>query len=169
MSRHVRRTAMRTAGYTAVAILLAADSAIVAVVAGRDRSAWLLVGSVALGYFAVVALGSAASFGISAAWSAGKTAWTLRGVEPSPGRTRSPGYTPGRVRPFAAEAHQPESSAEAANARVANAWQQRFSVSVVDGAGTQGPDGIPFAMPPTLPMPVEELAAAAGNVAGGGL
>lgn len=74
MTRRPRRSGRRAAAYTAAATVLAADAALAADIAVRDRSEAALIAAVALGYCAVVALGWLLAYGASAAWSGARAA-----------------------------------------------------------------------------------------------
>jgi len=79
MTRHPRRTWRRIATQTAIATLLAADAAVVAVAAFRDRgNAPVLIAAVALAYAAFIALCLAVSTACSAGWHAGRGAYDRR-------------------------------------------------------------------------------------------
>jgi len=79
MTRHPRRTWRRVAAQAAIATLLAADAAVVAVAAFRDRgNAVLIVTAVVLAYAGFIALCLAVSTACSAGWHAGRGAYDRR-------------------------------------------------------------------------------------------
>jgi len=79
MTRHSHHTWRRVATQAAIATLLAADAAVVAVAAFRDRgNAPVLITAVALAYAAFIALCLAVSTACSAGWHAGRGAYDRR-------------------------------------------------------------------------------------------